>query len=104
MALKRTPGDYLLSFGFVEEAEDDGEKSLTGKYTTFWNQFGKLLKLGIIEDSSNRQRLAKLLRFYTSKSTEKLVSLEEYIERMKPNQKKIYFFIGEIYHAMESSR
>lgn len=66
-----------------------------GKYTKFWNEFGKLLKLGIIEDTSNRQRLAKLMRFHTSKSTDKLVSLEQYIERMKPSQKKIYYFIGE---------
>ncbi len=48
----------------------------------------------MIEDGSNRQRLAKLLRFTTSKSPKKLTGLEEYVERMKTTQKKIYFIIG----------
>ena len=83
----------------VVTAEEDGEEkeaapSDAGKYTKFWNQFGKLIKLGIIEDSGNRQRLAKLLRFHTSKSPDKLTSLAEYIERMKDNQKAIYYLAG----------
>ena len=77
----------------VEGEEGSGSAS-SGKYKKFWTGFGKLLKLGIIEDTANRQRLAKLIRFHTSKSTDKLVSLEEYIERMKPDQKKIYYIIG----------
>ena len=50
--------------------------------------------MGIVEDSSNRNRLAKLLRVYTSKSPDKLVSLEKYVSRMKPDQKHIYFVAG----------
>lgn len=50
--------------------------------------------MGIVEDSSNRNRLAKLLRVYTSKSPDKLVSLEKYVSRMKPDQKHIYFIAG----------
>lgn len=54
------------------------------------------MKLGLIEDSSNRQRIAKLLRFTSSKSPVELTSLEDYIERMKENQKRIYFIIGKL--------
>lgn len=45
----------------VEKSSDDDEKK--GQYAKFWNEFGKSIKLGIIEDASNRNRLAKLLRF-----------------------------------------
>jgi heat shock protein beta len=47
----------------VEKSSDDDEKK--GQYTKFWNEFGKSIKLGIIEDATNRNRLAKLLRFET---------------------------------------
>lgn len=47
----------------VEESKDNEEKR--GQYTKFWNEFGKSIKLGIIEDAANRNRLAKLLRFET---------------------------------------
>ena len=53
------------------------------------------MKLGIIEDSSNRNRLSKLLRFQTSKSGADLISLDDYIARMKNGQKEIYFLGGE---------
>ncbi|CAF4820522.1 unnamed protein product, partial [Rotaria magnacalcarata] len=60
-------------------------------YETFWKEYGTNIKLGVIEDSANRTRLAKLLRFISSISGEKQVSLAEYIERMKPKQENIYF-------------
>ena len=82
------------------EAADPAAES---KYDKFWKSFGKAIKLGIIEDASNRTRLAKLLRFYTSKSPDKLVSLEEYVERMKPGQKTIYYLAGESREALEKS-
>ena len=59
--------------------------------------------MGIIEDASNRTRLAKLLRFYTSQSPDKLVSLEQYVERMKEGQKSIYYVAGESQEALEKS-
>merc|ERR1719181_1385308 len=63
------------------EAEDNDE------YVTFWKEFNKAIKLGLYEDSSNRTKLAKLLRFQTSKSGDNWTSLEKYISRMKKGQK-----------------
>ena len=60
----------------------------------FWKEFGTNIKLGVIEDHSNRTRLAKLLRFQTSNSDTSVASLEEYVERMKDKQDKIYFMAG----------
>ena len=85
----------------ADAAEADSEEE--SKYDKFWKAFGKAIKLGIIEDASNRTRLAKLMRFYTSKSPEKLVSLEHYVERMKPGQKTIYYLAGESREALEKS-
>merc|ERR1711907_716624 len=63
------------------EAEDNEE------YLKFWKEFAKAIKLGLYEDSSNRTKLAKLLRFQTSKSGDNFTSLEKYISRMKKGQK-----------------
>ena len=78
------------------EAEDDAESPAAqkGKYAAFWGEFGKSMKLGIIEDGSNKGRLSKLLRFQTTKSNGELTSFDEYVSRMKPKQKEIYFIAG----------
>lgn len=55
------------------------------------------IKLGVIEDASNRTRLSKLLRFFTSNSEDKISSLAEYVERMKEKQDAIYFIAGKKY-------
>merc|ERR1712072_780825 len=68
-----------------ETAEDNEE------YIKFWKEFNKAIKLGLYEDSSNRTKLAKLLRFQTSKSGDNWTSLEKYISRMKKGQKNIYY-------------
>jgi len=60
----------------------------------FWKEFGTNIKLGVIEDHSNRTRLAKLLRFQTSHSETVQSSLEQYVERMKEKQDKIFFMAG----------
>lgn len=60
-------------------------------YKKFWENFGKFLKLGCIEDTGNHKRIVPLLRFFTSKSDEDLISLDEYIENMGENQKAIYY-------------
>ncbi|GAB4839154.1 Heat shock protein 90 [Ancistrocladus abbreviatus] len=84
----------------VDSADSDGKK---GQYTKFWNEFGKSIKLGIIEDAANRNRLAKLLRFETSKSDGKLTSLDQYISRMKPGQKDIFYITGTSKEQLEKS-
>ena len=71
----------------------DGEAP-AGQYTQFWSQFGKAMKLGVIEDSGNKQRLAKLVRFHSTNDPEKLTSLDAYISRMPESQKEIYYLAG----------
>merc|ERR1719310_2638903 len=74
-----------------EEGDDDEET----KYQKFWKAFGKYIKMGLIEDAANRTRLAKLLRYATSKSGDKEISLEDYVANMKEDQKNIYYISGE---------
>merc|ERR1712159_267606 len=76
----------------AEESKDGDEES---KYTKFWKAFGKYIKMGLIEDAANRTRLAKLLRYATSKSGDKEISLEDYVANMKEDQKNIYYISGE---------
>ncbi|CAF0736321.1 unnamed protein product [Rotaria sordida] len=75
----------------VRKALDTIKKLSSEDYVTFWKEYGTNIKLGVIDDSANRTRLAKLLRFTTSLSDDKQTSLSEYIERMKPKQEHIYF-------------
>ncbi|KAB2096511.1 hypothetical protein ERO13_A01G110500v2 [Gossypium hirsutum] len=85
----------------VEKSGDEDEKK--GQYTKFWNEYGKSIKLGIIEDATNRNRLAKLLRFESTKSDGKLTSLDQYISRMKSGQKDIFYITGISKEQLEKS-
>jgi len=72
-------------------------------YKKFYEQFSKNLKLGVHEDSTNRKKIADLLRFSTSTSGEDMVSLKDYVARMKENQTQIYYITGETLEAVKTS-
>ncbi len=89
-----------------EEEEEDGEsgEAAIKKYKEFFESFGKTIKLGVIEDTKNRKKLAKLLRFESSKTKDgETVSLSRYVKRMKEGQKHIYYIAGETRKDLESS-
>merc|ERR1711943_56989 len=83
--------------------EDDEEEAKQDPYIEFWEKFGKNIKLGIIEDSANRSKLTKLLRYKSSTSGEGYTSFEQYVENMKDWQKAIYYIAGENVEAVENS-
>jgi len=72
-------------------------------YKKFYEQFSKNLKLGIHEDTTNRKKLADLLRFHTSKSGEDQISYKDYVQRMKEGQKDIFYITGESRAAVSQS-
>ncbi|KAL3769706.1 hypothetical protein ACHAWU_005754 [Discostella pseudostelligera] len=76
------------SLDMIRDIESDEDDS---KYIMFWNNFGKYLKVGVIEDSRNKEDIIPLLRFFSSKSGEEYTSLDQYVEGMKENQKQIYY-------------
>merc|ERR1719323_1576373 len=73
-----------------EKPADDEDAEKPMKYSAFWKEFGKSIKLGVIEDSKNRKKLLNLLRF-PSTASEDPVSLQSYVDRMKDGQENIYF-------------
>jgi molecular chaperone HtpG len=72
------------------------------KYVQFWEKYGTSVKLGMAEDTPNRPRLAKLVRFYSSK-TKELTGFQDYVDRMKEGQTQIYYIAGETTSALENS-
>merc|ERR1711923_251773 len=82
----------------IEEICEDKDN-----FKKFYEQFGKNLKLGIHEDSTNRKKLAGYLRFYTSASGEEMCSLPDYVSRMKETQKNIYYITGESKEVVAAS-
>jgi molecular chaperone HtpG len=86
----------------LANAETDADKE---KYTTFWKEFGQVLKEGIGEDFSNKERIAKLVRFASTHndSAEQNVSLADYVARMKPEQSKIYYVTADTWQAAKNS-
>merc|ERR1739846_199192 len=84
-----------------EEKKDKKEEETT--WSKFWKEFNKNLKMGCYEDDSNRSKLSKLLRFRTTKSEDKEVSLDKYLDRMQESQESIYFMSGDSIDTMKKS-
>lgn len=84
----------------LANATDDDGKS---KWATFYEAFAKNIKIGVHDDSKNRDKLAQLLQFRSSKSGDDHVRLKTYVERMKEEQKDIYFLAGESIRSLQSS-
>merc|ERR1712222_44369 len=82
-------------FAEIAEKKDD--------YKKFYEQFSKNIKLGIHEDSTNRMKVAELMRYHTSKSGDEQISLKEYVDRMKEGQNDIYYITGDSVAAVSSS-
>ena len=85
----------LELFGEIKQTRED--------YVKFYEQFGKNIKLGIHEDTSNREKLSELLMFHSSKSKTAMISFKDYVEAMPETQKAIYYITGETQKAVENS-
>ena len=87
----------------VRKALEMLKKLSTEDYVKVWQEFGNTLKFGILEDSGNKTRIAKLLRFVTSFHEEDPTSLDDYIERMRSKQEHIYYMAGKNREDLEKS-
>merc|ERR1712224_752728 len=86
-----------------EEKEDKKDKDEESTYAKFYKEFNKNLKMGCYEDDSNRSKLSKLLRFRTTKSEEKEISLDKYLDRMQESQESIYYMSGDSVETMKKA-
>merc|ERR1712216_1012999 len=84
-----------------EEKKD--KKDEESGWSKFYKEFAKNLKMGCYEDDSNRSKLSKLLRFQTSKSEGKEISLDKYLDRMAESQESIYYMSGESLDIMDKA-
>ena len=98
-------GSTKRVLGMLEELANADEQEKKDKYADFWKEFGQVLKEGIGEDASNKERIAKLLRFAsTHNDTDtQTVSLADYVGRMKPEQDKIYYVTADGWTAAKNS-
>jgi molecular chaperone HtpG len=95
--------------GLLESLAESGEAGEKEKYAKFWGEFGRVLKEGVGEDFANKEKIARLLRFASTRSndgksaTEETVSLADYVTRMKAGQDKIYYITAETFNAAKNS-
>ena len=98
-------GSTKRVLSLLEEMAGSEDAAQKEKYVTFWKEFGAVLKEGVGEDSANKERIAKLLRFATTgeDTAEQKVSLAEYLGRVKEGQDKIYYVTAETFLAAKNS-
>ncbi|WP_296950013.1 molecular chaperone HtpG [uncultured Massilia sp.] len=98
-------GSTKRVLGMLEEMANAEEQEGKDKYATFWKEFGQVLKEGIGEDATNKDRIAKLLRFASTQndSADQTVSFEDYVGRMKEGQDKIYYVTADSFNAAKNS-
>jgi molecular chaperone HtpG len=98
-------GSTKRVLGMLEELANADEQEKKDKYADFWKEFGQVLKEGIGEDASNKERIAKLLRFASTHndSDAQTVSFADYVGRMKPEQDKIYYVTADGWTAAKNS-
>jgi molecular chaperone HtpG len=98
-------GSTKRVLGMLEEMANSDEQEGKDKYTTFWTEFGQVLKEGVGEDATSKDRIAKLLRFASTANDtpEQTTSFADYVARMKPGQDKIYFVTAENFNAARNS-
>ena len=87
-------GETTKSTTTEVDGEEKTEEVTTNRYEQFWNNFGKVLKEGVHYDHANKDRIAKLLRYPSSK-VEGITSLADYVERMPEDQTSIYYIVAE---------
>ncbi|EDN68068.1 Heat shock protein Hsp90 [Beggiatoa sp. PS] len=80
-------------------------KNEPDKYATFWKEFGRVIKEGVVDDQNNKQRITKLLRFSTTHDDNPTpaISLEDYVSRMKEGQEKIYYITTDSFSSAKNS-
>merc|ERR1712048_485326 len=86
-----------------DEEEKKDKKDEESTWAKFWKEFNKNLKMGCYEDDSNRSKISKLLRFTTTKSEEKDISLDKYLDRMQESQESIYYMSGDNLEVMKKA-
>merc|ERR1719197_2046518 len=86
-----------------EKEEKKDKKDEESTWTKFWKEFNKNLKMGCYEDDSNRSKLSKLLRFISTKSEDKEISLDKYLDRMQESQESIYYMSGDSIEVMKKA-
>merc|ERR1712023_16521 len=84
-----------------EEKKDKSDEEST--WSKFYKEFNKNLKMGCYEDDSNRSKISKLLRFISTKSEEKEISLDKYLDRMQESQESIYYMSGDNMEVMKKA-
>jgi len=94
-------GNIKRVLSMIEDLAENNKE----KFATFWKEFGKVVKEGVVEDYANRERVAKIMRFastHTDTDAQE-VSFADYVSRMKPEQEKIYFVTAETFAAAKNS-